>query len=300
MKFPIREPWKLDTRFDEPVAYGPHEGIDVNLPSGGNTDCGTDLFPIFKGEIVHTSKSTKGYGNLLVLRIVGPWGERFVRYAHCDKFLKTKGIVTAEEPIAQMGSTGNSTACHLHFDVMKSIPKGNWRYYTKTKSVFMRVFEDPLAFIEQWRDYKDENIKWLIDYMREKGIDPLNEGSARGQLQTIFDGNEKYKEKQKRIERLEEELAGAQGEAAENEARLRTLEKNREENKREVEELNKQLHKDRDELKRLNNVIVKQQVEIDNLKKKPSDTPPPSDKKFPRLIRWLLRRNEKNNNSSPN
>ncbi len=150
-------------------------------------------------------------------------------------------------------------------------------------------YKGVLGWLRPRKDMSTD-IKWLIDYMREKGIDPLNEGAARGQLQVIFDGNEKYKEKQKRIDSLENELAGAKGEAAECETRLSTFEKNRGESQEEVDKLNKQLHQNGGELVRLNNIIVKQETEIEGLRQKRNDTPPVSDNKFARLIRWLLRR----------
>lgn len=52
-----------------------------------------------------------------------------------------------------MGSTGNSSHCHLHFDILKKKPS-KWRFYTKDKALFAEYFEDPKAFIEKWADYQ--------------------------------------------------------------------------------------------------------------------------------------------------
>lgn len=151
MRWPFT-PFKIDSFFDQTVSYGPHEGLDINGLGGGNTDCGTPLFPLADGEIVHTSESTKDYGNMMIFEITGPWGIRWIRYAHCQKFLKMAGKCSEKEAIALMGSTGNSNFCHLHFDVIKKKP-ANWRYYTKNKDLFYQYFEDPKAFIEKWMAY---------------------------------------------------------------------------------------------------------------------------------------------------
>lgn len=152
MRWPFT-PFKTDSHFNQAVSYGPHEGLDINGLGGGNTDCGTPLYPLTDGEIVHTSESNADYGNLLVIEITGPWGTRWVRYAHCQSFLKKSGRCSEKEPVALMGSTGNSTACHLHFDILKKKPS-KWRFYTKDKALFAEYFEDPKAFIEKWADYQ--------------------------------------------------------------------------------------------------------------------------------------------------
>lgn len=141
--FPIEGDYKIDQRFKDPTSYGPHEGIDVNLKSGGNTDCGTLYRAVADGEIIHASESTANYGRLIVLKCKTVLGERYVRYAHCDEIPARKALVKRGDTIATMGSTGNSTACHLHFDVLKKVPS-NWRYYGKTN--FDEYFEDPEVF----------------------------------------------------------------------------------------------------------------------------------------------------------
>jgi len=185
MRWPFN-PFKTDQDFANQSWYGPHEGLDINGLGGGNTDCGFDLFPIYEGEIVHTSESTKDYGNLIVYRIEGPWGTRWVRYAHCQEFIRKSGKIVENEPIAKMGSTGNSTACHLHFDILRKKPT-RWRFYTKDQEKFGEYFEDPQTFIESWKDYLPPTpaptYAWLENLATENGISkPKIEGWIREAL----------------------------------------------------------------------------------------------------------------------
>ena len=130
--------------FNEQASYGRHEGEDLNLP--GN-DCGSKVHAIYKGEIVYASASDKDYGNLVVQKIEGEWGVRYVRYCHLDvMYVNTGSIISEGEVIGLMGTSGNSTSCHLHFDILIAKPS-TWRFYSQKVTEF---FENPLVFINKW------------------------------------------------------------------------------------------------------------------------------------------------------
>ena len=58
-----------------------------------------------------------GYGNLIILDH-GNGIQTY--YGHCSKLYVTKGKqVEAGDKIAAVGSTGNSTGPHLHFEIRK-------------------------------------------------------------------------------------------------------------------------------------------------------------------------------------
>lgn len=141
------EPYYVTVGFNGTASYGPHEGCDMNGP--GN-DCGISLKAIYDGEIIHTSSSDFNYGKLVVLKISGLWGIRYVRYCHQSNINVGLGPVKEGDLIGWLGNTGNSTACHLHFDMLKNIPpNNNWRFYSKDVTTY---FEDPLEFIKKWKD----------------------------------------------------------------------------------------------------------------------------------------------------
>src|SRR5258706_10537917 len=79
--------WYDAQPFGTATSYGFHEGADINKTTGGDTDLGQELKAIAKGKIVyyHNFHTTvpNTFGRHLVYRIDGPWGVRWVHYAHC-------------------------------------------------------------------------------------------------------------------------------------------------------------------------------------------------------------------------
>ena len=86
----------------------PHEGIDVTAPTG------TPIVAPAAGRVVYAD-SDKGYG--LVVEIDHGNGIR-TRFAHCSRLAVRVGQqVTRNQLIAAVGSTGLSTAPHLHYEI---------------------------------------------------------------------------------------------------------------------------------------------------------------------------------------
>lgn len=85
-----------------------HTGIDISAPAGTSI-CAAD------GGTVIYSDFMSGYGYLIQI----DHGNGFVTYyAHCSAlYAKTGDKVAQGDLIAAVGSTGNSTGNHLHFEV---------------------------------------------------------------------------------------------------------------------------------------------------------------------------------------
>jgi hypothetical protein len=95
---------------------GYHDGEDWNGDGGGNTDCGDAVYAPANGWIVARTYNTTGWGNALVLEHRLPDGRRTQTVlAHHETLIRTHGVVRRGELIATVGTTGNSTACHLHW-----------------------------------------------------------------------------------------------------------------------------------------------------------------------------------------
>lgn len=87
-----------------------HPGIDIAIPVGSYVRAagGGTVLEVGDDEI---------YGNFVVLD--HPTGYR-TRYAHASMLLVTEGLpVRRNEVIALSGSTGRSTAPHLHFEILQ-------------------------------------------------------------------------------------------------------------------------------------------------------------------------------------
>lgn len=86
-----------------------HTGLDIASASGTKIHSATD------GDVILAS-SRGDYGNHLKIRI----NDVIIIYAHCKTLYAKQGeqIMQGQE-IAEVGSTGNSTGSHLHFEIRK-------------------------------------------------------------------------------------------------------------------------------------------------------------------------------------
>jgi murein DD-endopeptidase MepM/ murein hydrolase activator NlpD len=68
------------------------------------------------GGTVVFAGNERGYGNTVVIRR----GEVETRYAHLDRTeVKAGDVVSEEEVIGSVGTSGRSTGPHLHFEVTR-------------------------------------------------------------------------------------------------------------------------------------------------------------------------------------
>jgi len=98
-------------RFD-PILhiFRPHEGIDVAAPPG------TPIVATAAGVVARVDWEPDGYGHFLTIE--HGYGV-MTRYAHCSQILVTPGQrVTRGQVIALVGSTGESTGPHVHYEVL--------------------------------------------------------------------------------------------------------------------------------------------------------------------------------------
>lgn len=115
---------KNATTFIKPVdgtvssKYGQREPTTSTVPKNHTgtdiaANMGTKIKSATNGEVVLVS-SEGDYGNHLKVQI----GEVSIIYAHCNSiYVKEGDKITQGQEIAEVGSTGNSTGPHLHFEV---------------------------------------------------------------------------------------------------------------------------------------------------------------------------------------
>ncbi len=98
--------WRIHPIYKVPKM---HEGLDFTAPSG------TEIYATGNGTIKSVEYSRRGYGNHII--IDHGYGYKSM-YAHLSKFNVRKGQkVKRGEVIGYVGSTGLSTAPHLHYEV---------------------------------------------------------------------------------------------------------------------------------------------------------------------------------------
>lgn len=86
-----------------------HRGVDIGGDYGQNVQCALD------GKVVETGQG-KSYGNYVIVE----HSEHLkTLYAHCQEITVEKGEnVKKGDTVALVGSTGDSTGPHLHFEIM--------------------------------------------------------------------------------------------------------------------------------------------------------------------------------------
>ena len=98
-----------------------HYGVDFSAPKG------TPIYATGNGTVSKTKRSRRGFGNHIV--IDHGYGYQSL-YAHMIKYTVRKGQkVKRGDIIGYVGSTGKSTAPHLHYEVHKDGKKINPVYY---------------------------------------------------------------------------------------------------------------------------------------------------------------------------
>jgi LysM repeat protein len=98
-----------------------HYGIDI----AGQT--GNPIWAVDDGVVVYSGWSNSGYGNLIVIDHGNDWQSL---YAHLDIVYVSCGeSVYQGTTIGSMGSTGNSSGSHLHFELLYGSVKVNpWNF----------------------------------------------------------------------------------------------------------------------------------------------------------------------------
>lgn len=98
--------WRTPTTLTVPKY---HTGLDIAAPTGTIIKSATE-------GIVTLASSEGDYGKHYKIQI----GNITIIYAHCSKlYLKEGDNVYQGQEIAEVGSTGNSTGPHLHFEIRK-------------------------------------------------------------------------------------------------------------------------------------------------------------------------------------
>jgi hypothetical protein len=99
-----------------------HNGLDFD------GDFGSPIYAADSGVIVYSGWSDRGYGNLIVVDHDGGW-QTFYAHLMDGTLLPCGSNVQKGELIASMGSTGNSTGPHLHFELrLEGYPVNPWDF----------------------------------------------------------------------------------------------------------------------------------------------------------------------------
>ena len=127
----VRKPrWTRPTGGQLTSSYGRrwgrmHNGLDFGAPHGA------PVRAAFDGVVVSAGYDG-GYGKQIRIRHDGGLT---TTYSHLSKFVRTGGRVKAGEVVGKVGSTGNSTGPHLHFEILVRGANVNPRPFLATRGV---------------------------------------------------------------------------------------------------------------------------------------------------------------------
>jgi len=92
---------------------GSHKGIDIAAPSGTYIAVRSDA------QVVAVQNfGNRGYGLVVDVWLINEGVQ--LRFAHCSQVLIRSGKIPAGTSFARVGSTGNSTGPHIHFEYSKT------------------------------------------------------------------------------------------------------------------------------------------------------------------------------------
>lgn len=120
LESPLSSSWYVSCPYG---GYTGHEGIDMAARYGSKVKAAED------GVVISVSYSNYSYGNCILIQ----HEEGYVtRYAHLSRINVSEGeTVSKGETIGKVGSTGNSTGPHLHFEVIHNGVPENPYYVTQ-------------------------------------------------------------------------------------------------------------------------------------------------------------------------
>ena len=112
--------WPVSGRITQKF-WTQHSALDIAAPKG------TPIYATDSGYVVRTESKTTGYGNMILI----DHGNGYVtRYAHLSAIHVEVGeSVKKGQLIGRVGSTGNTTGPHLHFEVIRnSVARNPFNY----------------------------------------------------------------------------------------------------------------------------------------------------------------------------
>ena len=109
---------RITARFAQKRSTGPHSGVDIGHAGDGP---GEPMYAVLDGKISALNHNSKSAGGLIhikhkAVRKDGKEIKLLTKYMHCEAiYVKSGETVKKGQHIADMGNTGNSYGCHLHF-----------------------------------------------------------------------------------------------------------------------------------------------------------------------------------------
>ncbi len=124
-------------KYDHIENGGSHPAVDIKLPEG------TPVYSIAHGLVVKSQDLTSGFGKHIVVRHdkVPKYGTVYSSYSHLSaREVKVGDVVLKGQKIGEVGSSGNSTTPHVHFQIdLASAPFRPYWPFTTAEATAQKV-----------------------------------------------------------------------------------------------------------------------------------------------------------------
>jgi septal ring factor EnvC (AmiA/AmiB activator) len=152
MNYPVKNwtAWYDAQPYGSKTDYGYHEGGDLNLKTGGDSDFRQPVYAIADGDVssVEILSKIPSFGKHLHIKHIGAWGTVWSHCAHLDEIVVKEGQKVKEGDLVGYVGKSGTTLCHLHFAI-KLAPTGiNGIAKTLTD---LKKWADPIKLIEKYK-----------------------------------------------------------------------------------------------------------------------------------------------------
>lgn len=172
---------RITYRFGLTPEYGPkfHNGIDLGAVNQGIE--GDSIFAVDDGVVILTKEDSSTAGNYIIL------GHQnyFSRYLHLKEIKVHVGQnIKAGDIVGLMGSTGSSTAAHLHLEIKAGDYKDFWKKDEKGKYILAVNPEFMLVNDVHWAEKHFNNLIKNGIKINDKRFD---DAMTRGEVFALLD-----------------------------------------------------------------------------------------------------------------
>src|SRR3990167_677263 len=220
----FRARWYIALGFGESQPYGFHEGWDINLKTGGDTDLGEAIKAIADYKLAYyhfNSHLESGFGVHYVYEVETPNGKRWIHCAHnqINPQVATKKEGIKGDIISLIGKTGRPKTilpAHLHFACFRVDPTSlpsKIDTIAKTTKQLNDWWEDPQETINSLM--KEENMpEWFDKFLKENNLTLNDEGKIREIFGKAKDYDDKIKELTEQVKSANETLSSKAAEVS--------------------------------------------------------------------------------------
>lgn len=162
---------------------GAHKGVDIT------SQIGTEIYAIGTGEVIFAGKKGE-WGNLVTIRHDFAGQKLYSNYAHLSEIMVKNGDkVQSSTVIAKMGTSGNSTGPHLHFQIDKT----EWKHPYHPGNCWGVTLNQNVNEARCWNLVKEHTLDPILFLESDGAVFEAEQESADSEPEIKVFGDEEVK-----------------------------------------------------------------------------------------------------------